>query len=214
MIGVVAGQEVGGCNPAATVYGTISPPFYADAALRKLSILTTSSSSTATGGLNVSFAAPATGKMSFELKNIFDAMSGGTPAVDAVTFEYSIYCASPFALLAIIKMQAFEDGTFRVLVFDSSSVFPASYDSGYSLTDLGRITFIFNATSSEYEMKIGGSAITLSGIKSFTPSSAIQIGFFCGYSGLPSGKAFSSQVITSASAMLYGEGVTICGDAI
>jgi len=211
MIGVVAGQEVGGCNPAATLVGTFTPPFYANAATRESSVLTTTPNGSGAGVITLDVTAPLAGKMSFEVVGTFDVMSGGLYS-DSVEFFYDIYTPSPYALISNLNIRAFENGTFQMLVSDSAA--SAIYDTGVVGVYPGVVTAVLDADIGEVIVKIGGTIVTLSSPITIVPGGVITISCGAQYFGLPSGKAFSSKIVTSASAMLYGEGVTICGDAI
>jgi len=193
--------------------GTLSAPYSMDGVNQKVTVSTNSLNGSMGGyaELNGSFDF-SSGKTSFEFKSRFDVMSGGTPGIDKIILTYFVYRSG--VTYAMIEVTHWEDGKYRLLIFDKSLSFPAMYNTGNVTSIPLRVTMIFDAATGLFSIKGDGSTLTLGGDNSFSAASGYTIYAHISYYGINGARTADGQIITAKDDMLYGEGKTLCGEAL
>jgi hypothetical protein len=139
-------------------------------------------------------------------------MSGGTPSVDYVRLVYGIQRSG--TTYATIEVTHYEDGKYKLVIFDKSLTFPAMYNTGEVASIPMLVTMIFDAALGTFSIKADGSTLALGGDNTFTAATGYEIGAYISYSGINSSRSADAQIVTSKASMLYGEGKDLCGNTI
>lgn len=192
--------------------GTITTPFSLDSAAQKVSVTTNSLNGdmAAYAQLNGTFDF-SSGKTSFEFKSRFDVMSGGGPS-DYIQLKYRVQRSG--ITYAAVEVTHYENGKYRLLIIDKSGVFPAMYNTGEVSSIPMLVTMIFDAALGTFSIKADGSTLTLGGDNTFPAASGYEINAHISYYGINGSRSADAQIVTSKSAMLYGEGKDLCGNTI
>lgn len=193
--------------------GTLSAPYSMDGVNQKVSVSTNSlnGSMGGTAEINGSFDF-SSGKTSFEFKSRFDVMSGGTPGIDRITLTYFVQRSG--VTYAKVEVTHYEDGKYRLRIFDKSLTFPAMYDTGNVTSIPLLITMVFDAATGLFSIKGDGSILTLSGDNTFSAASGYTIYAWIDYYGINGTRTADAQIVTSKTGMLHGEGKNLCGEAL